>query len=155
MCVCRPFVFLAQGQSVTRRGSRPPTYADRMTGALLLLLAALAIPAISIGTMIRRGREIRMLAERGRVGRGRIVGRVRHAYRGRPGGIRRIELAHDAGGSGDSRRRITVTARQWETLDVGASVDVVYLPDRPEVFATLDLVNRARRAKGLPPLEPS
>jgi hypothetical protein len=117
------------------------------------VVAALAAAfAVGVWLVVRRAGEVRALAERGLPVTGRVIEkRARHA-RGSAGRYRRIKLAYERPDAGRHERWISATPGEWESLREGEPVDLVYLGDRPAVFATLRLVNLAREAKGLPPL---
>jgi hypothetical protein len=72
--------------------------------------------------------------------------------RGGGSGRRRGGLAYELPDDSRHERWISATREEWETLKDGEPVDLVYLEDRPKVFATLRLVNLAREAKGLAPI---
>jgi hypothetical protein len=119
-----------------------------VTSFLLVLLAVLALPILAIATVVRRSREVQALADHGRVARGRVADR-RTVARGGSRRGRRVLLTYEQPDTGQRQRWISVTTDQWSQMSEGAAVDVVYLPEKPDVFATRSLVNDARRAKGL------
>lgn len=128
-----------------------------MTSMLLVAIVGLAVVgltvvglAVAVWVLVQRSGEVKALAERGLPITGRVVAKhARHA-RGSAGRYRRIKLAYEPPEGGRHERWISATRQEWEALHEGEPVDLVYLEDRPAVFATLRLVNLAREAKGLP-----
>lgn len=118
----------------------------------LVIAALLAIPLLLAWQVVRRAREVRALAERGRPVSGRVVDRRARHSRGTAGRHRRVKLAYERPDTGPQSRWIVVTRSEWEALVEGAAVDLVYLPERPSVFGLRSLVNHARASLRLPPL---
>ncbi len=126
-----------------------------LTSFVIPIVAILVIPVIVVWMLVKRGTEIKALIERGRPVTGRVIDkRARHS-KGSAGRHRRVKLSYERPDTGPRERWIVVTRQEWDTYAEGAAVDLVYLPDRPSVFATRALVNHARTAKGLPPLTAS
>lgn len=124
-----------------------------MLGAMSSVLVAVGLVVVffvgAVVTVMKRGREVQALAERGRLARGRVTARRSTAPRGGRRRSHRVQLMYEMPDTGERRRWIGVTSGQWEQLTEGVAVDVVYLPDSPDVFALRGLVNDARRAKGM------
>jgi hypothetical protein len=119
-----------------------------MTPLLVAVGTAIALLGWAIVVTVKRAREIQVLAERGRPAHGRVVDR--RATRPRGGHRRnyRVQLMYEMPDTGERRRWIGVSSSEWEQLLPGTPVDLVYLPDKPAVFALRSLVDRARRTRG-------
>ncbi len=119
---------------------------------VLVLAAVLAVTGLAVWLLFRRGLEMYALTQRGRPVSGRVVERRARHSRGTAGRHRRVKLAYERPDTGPRSRWMVVSRSEWETLVDGAAVDLVYLPDRPSVFALRSLVNQARAVRGLAPL---
>ncbi len=118
----------------------------------IFLIALIAIVGAAVFLAVQRGKEIQSLAERGQMVRGRVVGRRARHSKASAGRNRRVKLAYDAPDGSIHERWIAVTIGEWDALEEGKPVELVYLPEQPSVFAMRSLVNHARVAKNLPPL---
>ena len=123
-----------------------------LIGVVVAIL--LLIPVVAIWLVSRRGLELKHLADRGRPVTGRVVDKEARHSKGNPGRYRRVQVAYERPDTGAHARWIVVNREEWEVLVEGAPVELVYLPDRPAIFATRTLVNQGRAAKGLPPPRP-
>lgn len=121
-----------------------------LAGLAVVGLAVVAL-AVAAWVLVQRSGEVAALAERGRPITGRVVERRARHSRGSAGRYRRVKLAYELPDGSRHERWISATREEWETLRDGEPVDLVYLEDRPKVFAMLRLVNLAREAKGLAP----
>ena len=117
----------------------------------LLIPVAAVLPILAMSTVARRKRDLAALAERGQVTAGKVAAHSRiSSRRGRQ--HKRVHLMYERAETGPRRRWVTVTQREWDRLPEGALVDLVYLPEKPSVFATRTHVNAMRVARGLPEL---
>jgi hypothetical protein len=121
--------------------------------SIVVLSVVIAIVcAAGVWLVVRRGAEVRALAGRGRLVTGRVVEKESRHGTSTAGRSRRVKLAYDHPEAGAQERWVVVGASEWEVLEAGEAVELVYLADQPAVFATRNLVNHARRAKGLGPM---
>jgi len=119
---------------------------------VFILIAFIAAACVAAFVIVQRGGEVRALAERGQAVRGRVTGRQARHSKGSAGRYRRVKLAYDGPDGTTHERWIAVTQSEWDSLEEGVPVDLVYLPERPSVFAMRTLVNQARAAKNMAPL---
>jgi hypothetical protein len=119
---------------------------------VVLVSVLLASLLVAVWLVVQRGFELKALVERGAPVVGRVAARRARHSRATAGRHRRVKLTYERPDTGPQARWMVVTREEWDTLVEGASVDLVYLRDRPSVFALRTLVNHARTAKGLPPL---
>lgn len=118
---------------------------------LLLIPVVLAMPVLAMAAIARRTRDMAALAERGHVTAGKVAAHSRiNSRRGRR--YKRVQLMYERSDTGPRRRWVTVAHKEWDHLPEGALVDLVYLPEKPAVFATRTHVNEMRTARGLPEL---
>lgn len=123
-----------------------------MTPFVVLFVALVVLACVGVFTVMRTGLQLKSLVEGGRAARGRVLARRQRPRRQGMGSEHRIQIGFDLPTTGAQRRWISATASQWESLTEGAAVDIAYLPDKPQVFLLLTMVNHARHAKGLPPI---
>jgi hypothetical protein len=121
-----------------------------MNGILTALFFAL-VPLLLIGytvyRLVKRGLEMRHLAERGVEATARIVDRQQFNT---ATGTRRndrylvYEFTDDRGVT--HRHRSNVVSRDWLAVQTGDSIPIVHLPENPAVNAPRDVVENARKA---------
>lgn len=123
-----------------------------MLPTLLVLALIVTAGLFALWQLRQRGLELRALAHNGRRITGRVAERRARHSQASAGRQRRVQLEYTHADAGVQRRWIAVSMEEWERLQADAPVELVYLPDRPSVFAMLTLVNRVRAAQGLQPL---
>ncbi len=108
------------------------------------VLAAFLFIGTAIFVAVRRGLQVRHLAERGETTRGRIERIWGHT--GSTGTTRhRLRYRYSVTGC-DYSHTILVSPGERERMQEGGEVDVVYLPDKPKVSALSEMVEQARTA---------
>ncbi len=114
------------------------------------IAAALVLAIIVV--LVRRGLQMKALANAGVVGTAEVIQKTR----------RRSSSGHQTAGfikyrfvAPDGQQltnRIAVSEKIFSEHDLGEQIDIVYLEDRPNVNAARYLVNLSRKALKLPPL---
>jgi hypothetical protein len=114
---------------------------------LLFALIPLLLIGYTVFRLVRRGLEMKQLAERGVKTTARIVNRQQFAT---ATGTRRndryliYEYADERGVT--HRHRSHVVSRDWLAAAEGDSIPIVYLPDKPSISAPHDVVENASKA---------
>lgn len=122
-----------------------------MSWFLYGLIAALLIVGYSIYQMVSRALQMKALCHEGVLGTGTITKSVED-FTG--SGLSRNYLRYEFT-TPEGRKytyRIAVGHAERERYPVGSPIDVIYLPEKPRISATREMVNQARGALKLPPL---
>ena len=122
----------------------------RAMGGLIFVLvigAAVLFVPVFIGVVIWRGRQVKVLAERGVDVEGRVVRRFRSgSTNGSLSRGRRIEFEYVGPDGKTYTRYHNATRNEWEALTEGSVFPLVCLPDDPGVSAARAMVEAARTA---------
>lgn len=115
------------------------------------LIGGLIIVAIIV-MVVRRGLQMKDLAHKGVVAKGRVVRKFRRtqAQGKHTSGYLEYEFTSALGQR--HKRAIAVSEGVYGSHEEGDDIDVVYLPDRPQVNGARYMVNLSREALKLPPL---
>ena len=113
---------------------------------LLVALAALAFAALGIRVAMKRGGEMRALAERGVAVTGTVVRRFQSGKAGGPERTKRITFRYRGPDGRDYERSASLTRGRWEDYAEGAPIELLCLPHDPGVSAEKWLVEQARDA---------
>jgi hypothetical protein len=113
----------------------------------LVIGAAVLFVPVFIGVVIWRGRQVKVLAERGVNVEGRVVRRFRSgSTKGSLSRGRRIEFEYVGPDGKTYTRYHNATRNEWEALTEGCVFPLVCLPDDPGVSAARAMVEAARTA---------
>jgi len=110
-----------------------------------------AIVLIIVGVLLRRGLQMKALAQGGVAARAEVIQKSRrHSRTGQQtaGYIKYRFLTPDGK---QLTNRITVSEQIYSEYQEGEHIDIVYLEDRPAVNAARYMVNLTRKALKLPP----
>lgn len=109
----------------------------------LILVSAIAIPAIAFLVIMKRGREIRLLTVHGVAIPGRVVTKL-YRYPAKKSGFRGIiyELRDQAGKT--HRKTVHLNMTDDALFEEGGPVDLYYMPDYPSVNALKSLVDAVK-----------
>lgn len=111
----------------------------------MTVLVPLAFVAILVWRVVRRGYQMKDLVERGRPVTGEVVNKVK--FRGSSSVRNRyLRYRFRAGDGKYYSHKIAVGAGDYNALEPGDPIDLVYLPDRPAVSATAQMVETVRAA---------
>ncbi len=112
---------------------------------VVILLAIIAL-------MVRRGFQMKALAHDGVPGQAEIV--LKHRRRTSPGHQTAgyLKYQFDAPLGRTITNRIAVSEEVFSRYEVGDPIDIVYLPDKPDINGAKYMVNLSRKALKLPPL---
>jgi hypothetical protein len=108
-------------------------------------LPILAIVIAIIAVVAWRGMQFKALAERGVPVRGTVT---KKSTSGNKSGSssKRITFTYAGPDGREYRRSASVVTSKWEEHDVGGSINLICLPDRPGISAPAWLVKLAREA---------
>jgi hypothetical protein len=115
------------------------------------IVPALLIVGYMLVRILQRGLQMKALCHRGVLIRGVIID---HTSFRSGSGLSRHTLRYEYT-LPDGRRfthQLAAGTDEVQRWPVGTALDVVYLPERPAVSGTRDLVNQARKALKLPPI---
>jgi len=116
------------------------SFRDLLTGNTLAIIPLL-LGGYTVYVLIRRGVEMRWLAEEGVETTGTVTRKLmfpRRRYQ--------IKYAYTDSSGNQHHRTSFVSRETYDHLEVGSPVKVVYLPQRPSVSGLLSDVEDARRA---------
>ena len=116
-----------------------------MTSLIITIIVAVVFVAALVVTVVRRGMQLRHLAERGVQAKG-AVGKMWSHGSGTGSSTNRLRYRFTASDGREFKRSIMISPGERDTLREGAEVTVVYLPDNPRVSALLPMVEQAREA---------
>lgn len=116
------------------------------------LWIALAILAAIIAVIVRRGLQMKALAQNGVPGQAEIV--LKHRRRTSAGHQTAgyLKYQFDAPLGQTLTNRIAVSEEIFARYEVGDPIEIVYLPDKPGINGAKYMVNLSRKALKLPPL---
>lgn len=108
---------------------------------LIILIPLFLIFAVNVAIWVRRGLQIKQLAERGMPGRAVVVKKF-------PRRKQRTRIQYEFSGTTDQpiRHNSMVSAAVYQSIEVGRSIDIEFLPENPKVNAPKYLVEQARTA---------
>jgi len=108
---------------------------------LLILIPLFLIFTINVAVWVRRSLQIKQLTERGMPGRAVVVKKF-------PRRKQRTRIQYEFSGTTDQpiRHSPTVSQAVYQSLEVGSSIDIEFLPENPKVNAPKYLVDQARAA---------
>jgi hypothetical protein len=112
----------------------------------LVLLGSFAFTALAVRVVMKRGREMRELAERGVAVTGTVVRRFQSGKAGGPERTKRITFRYRGPDGRDYERSASMTRGRWEGHSEGAPIELYCLPHDPGVSAEKWLVEQARDA---------
>lgn len=116
-----------------------------MVGTSIFFGALLLFAVVGVVVVVKRGFEVRRLAEDGITTQGTIEKKWQH--RGSGGrSTKRLRYAFTDHQGQRRSRAIIASETEHETLGVGQKVDVVYLRDNPRVNALASMVELVRGA---------
>jgi hypothetical protein len=102
--------------------------------------------AAALGVVVWRGRQFKMLAERGVPVTGTVVHRFQSGKAGGPERTKRITFTYQGPDGREYTRSASMTRGQWNEYAEGAPIQLICLPDDPGVSAEARLVDAAREA---------
>lgn len=112
------------------------------TAVLWLLLPAAII--YTIYRVVRRGYELKALAERGVESRARVTHKQHFRRKGMSS--KRLIYAFKGPDGRNYRHRSLISSKEFETVNIDQEIDIVYLPDKPSINASKAMVEQARAA---------
>ncbi len=102
--------------------------------------------AAGIGIAWWRGRQFKMLAERGVAVTGTVVRRFQSGKAGGPERTKRITFNYTGPDGRQYQRSASLTRGHWEQYEEGGPIQLICLPDDPGVSAEARMVALARDA---------
>ncbi|MDH5345641.1 MAG: hypothetical protein OEW59_07750 [Gammaproteobacteria bacterium] len=115
-------------------------------------LIGLVIVCAIIAVWVHRGLQMKKLAHDGVPAAGKVIEKSRRSTQ--PGKMSTGYLRYEfyAGNGLRYERKIAVGETIYANHEEGDAIDVVYVPDKPEISAAKYMVNLSREALKLPPL---
>ena len=109
-----------------------------------MLVVLILIGAASV-VVVRRGLQMRRLVENGVPTRARVEKKTRFRGSSNVSSIR-LKYSFAAGDATRYERTITMSQAESAAYEEGAEIEIVYLPERPQVSAAKAMVELARRS---------
>lgn len=110
----------------------------------VVLLFPLAVVGGLIWRVIRRGYQMKSLAERGLPVTGEVVKKLRFRGSSTRGNNRFMRYRFRAGDGQYYSHKIAIGIDDYNKLEPGDPIELVYLPDDPKVSARIEMVEMVR-----------
>lgn len=112
----------------------------------LVLLFPLAVVGVLIWRVVRRGYQMKDLVERGRPVTGEVVKKLRFRGSSTRGNNRFMRYRFPASDGQYYSHKIVIGIDDYNKLEPGDPIELVYLPDDPKVSARVEMVEMVREA---------
>jgi hypothetical protein len=112
----------------------------------IVFAGLLCLIFVGVGLVWWRGRQFKMLAERGVPVTGTVVRRFQSGKAGGPERTKRITYSYRGPDGREYQRSASMTRGSWDQYEEGGPIELVCLPDDPGVSAEAGLVAAARTA---------